>query len=260
MLSRRVLLAAAPALGLAGAALAGERGAYPPDVGRKFRADGRVMPFRGNTIISHLPQQGPGSEFFDTLLEVYRELPAHAFSRKITALPPSSYHMTLFGGANDSDRRPGLWPADLPLDLPMAECDRILGERLKAFDLDCELPFRMRVDLAEPPPAERPLTIRLVPLDGAEDAKLRRLRSRLSDVLGIRAPGQDAYRFHVTLAYLYRWLTPEEDRAFRAVLAGWRDRLAKACPVIALGAPEYCLLEDMFAFKRQFYLGRPSIL
>lgn len=90
----------------------------------------------------------------------------------------------------------------------------------------------------------------------AEDAKLRRLRARLSDVLGIQSPGQDAYRFHVTLAYLYRWLRPEEERAFRAALAIWRRRLAKACPVIALGAPEYCLLEDMFAFKRQFYVGR----
>jgi hypothetical protein len=253
-LSRRALLAAGPLLGLAGQVLAADRPAFPPDVGKKFDAEGRVMPFVGNTIICHLPQQGPGSEFFDGLLDIYRALPRQVFSGKITPLPPSSYHMTIFGGANDPYRQPGLWPADLPLDLPIAECGRILGERLKAFDLECALPIRMRIDRAEPPASERPLTIRLEPLDAAETIKLRRLRARLSKVLGIAIQEPDAYRFHVTLAYLWRWLTPDEDRAFRASLAGWRARLAKACPVLERGAPEYCLLDDMFAFKRQFYL------
>jgi len=30
--------------------------------------------------------------------------------------------------------------------------------------------------------------------------------------------------------------------------------IAQRAPVITLGNPEYCLLNDMFAFKRQFYL------
>jgi hypothetical protein len=31
--------------------------------------------------------------------------------------------------------------------------------------------------------------------------------------------------------------------------------LAQRCPIITFGAPEYCLLKDMFAFERQFYLS-----
>ncbi len=255
--SRRTILAAGlPAAALAGSlAHAAQKNAYPPDVGRKFDADGRVKPFAGNTIICHIPQQGPGSETFDALLDIYRQLPAHAFAAKVTALPPSSYHMTIFGGANDQDRKPDLWPADLPLDVPMADCDRLLGERLEAFRLDCDLPLRMRVNLAEPAASERPLTIRLLPIDDAEQAKLTRLRERLSQALGIRAPGHDTYRFHITLGYLCRWLTPAEDADYRRALRTWREGLAKRCPVIALGAPEYCTLADMFAFKRQFYLN-----
>lgn len=255
--SRRAVLAAGlPAAALGGSlAHADQRSAYPPDVGRKFDADGRVKPFAGNTIICHVPQQGSGSETFDALLDIYRQLPVHAFAAKVTALPPSSHHMTIFGGANDQDRKPGLWPADLPLDLPMADCDRLLGERLKAFRLDCDLPLRMRVNLAEPAASERPLTIRLLPVDDAEQAKLTRLRERLSQTLAIRAPGHDAYRFHITLGYLCRWLTPAEDADYRRALKGWREGLAKRCPVIELGAPEYCTLADMFAFKRQFYLS-----
>lgn len=228
----------------------------PPDVGRKFFADGRVMPFAGNTIICHLPQQGDGAAPFHALLDIYRALPAHAFARKITTLPPSSYHMTVFGGANDKERQPGLWPSFVPLDTPIAECNRRMGERLRALRLGEDAgPYRMRIDLAEPPAGESPLTIRLLPADDGEAARLRRVRARLSDALGIRAPDQDRYRYHITLAYLIEWLTADEERDFRRALANWKDMLRVRAPVVTLGAPEYCTLEDMFAFDRQFYLS-----
>lgn len=228
----------------------------PPDVNRKFYADGRVMPFAGNTIICHLPQQGENAGPFNALLDVFRDLPRHRFAGKLTPLPPSSYHMTIFGGANDKERRTPLWPADLPLDLPMEECNRVLGERLRAFKLDDGAPpYRMRVDLSEPSESERPITIRLVPIDEAERRRMARLRDRLSQRLSIRAPGHESYRYHVTLAYLIQWLTADEQLEFRGALKRWRESIAERCPVISLGAPEYCTLKDMFAFERQFYLS-----
>jgi hypothetical protein len=246
--------------GLALAGLAAARGGaadrLPPDVGRKFAADGRVLPFAGNTIICHLPQQGAGSEAFDALLDVYRALPGEPWARKVTALPPSSYHMTVFGTANDKARRYPLWPAGLPLDMPMADCDRILGERLRAFRLGDEAgPYRMRVNMESPPAGETPLTVRLLPTDDAVEARLRKLRDRLSDVTGIREPDHDRYRFHITLAYQVAPLTPQEDDAWRRSLAAWKAMIARRAPIITLGNPEYCLLKDMFAFKRQFFLS-----
>ncbi len=246
--------------GLALAGLAAARGGaadrLPPDVGRKFAADGRVLPFAGNTIICHLPQQGAGSEAFDALLDVYRALPGEPWARKVTALPPSSYHMTIFGTANDKARRYPLWPAGLPLDMPMADCDRILGERLRAFRLGDEAgPYRMRVNMESPPAGETPLTVRLLPTDDAVEARLRKLRDRLSDVTGIREPDHDRYRFHITLAYQVAPLTPQEDDAWRRSLAAWKAMIARRAPIITLGNPEYCLLKDMFAFKRQFFLS-----
>ncbi|WP_206244716.1 DUF1868 domain-containing protein [Novosphingobium terrae] len=258
MSSRRTFLAGSTALlaGLGTAARAGspEQGT-PPDVGRKFLANGQVMPFAGNTIICHLPQQGPDSAPFDALLDVYRVLPAREWARKVTVLPPSSYHMTIIGGANDKERRRPLWPADLPLDMPMAECDRILGERLRAFRLGTEAgPYRMRVNPAAPSAKEGPLTMRLLPFDAAEEKRLRRLRDRLSEVLGIQDTGHDTYGFHITLAYQFAALTSAEDAAWREDLAQWKQQIIARAPVITLGPPEYCLLADMFAFKRQFYL------
>lgn len=224
----------------------------PPDVGRKFASDGTVLPFNGNTIICHLPQQGADSAPFDALLDVYRALPGEGWARKVAALPPSSYHMTIFGGANDKERHHPLWPADLPLDLPMGDCDRILGERLRAFRLGEEAgPYLMRVNPQEPHGGETPLTLRLLPADAAQDRRLRRLRDRLSQVLGIIDNDHDHYRFHITLGYQFAPLTAQEDAAWRLSLARWKRQI----PPITLGAPEYCLLSDMFAFKRQFYLS-----
>lgn len=257
MTTRRMLLKGT-GLALAGVAASGIRAAdrLPPDVGRKFSADGRVLPFEGNTIICHLPQQGSGSEAFDALLDIYRALPGGSWARKMTALPPSSYHMTIFGGANDKARRYPLWPAGLPLDMPMTECDRILGERLRAFRLGDEAsPYRMRVNPEAPSAGETPLTVRLLPADAGTEARLRRLRDRLAEATGIREPDHDRYRFHITLGYQFAALTPEEDAAWRGSLAVWKTMIAKRAPVILLGNPEYCLLKDMFAFKRQFYLS-----
>jgi hypothetical protein len=226
----------------------------PPDVGRKFYPDGSVKRFDGNTIICHLDQQGPNATFFNALLDIYRETPRHDFMRKVTLLPPSSYHMTIFGGANDPDRVPGLWPSDLRLDLPMQACNEALGARLQAVQFGFDEPFRMKVDVGEPKADERPLTIRLLPFDDAEERRLRNLRNRLSDILKIRAPRHDEYSFHITMGYLIRWLNSAEQAEFRQSMKTWRETVATACPVIELGAPEYCVLKDMFAFERQFYL------
>src|SRR5690349_15028789 len=90
-----------------------------PSGGHKFRPDGRVLPFPGSTIICHLPQQGASFEAFDAILDIYRELPDHAFSKKLGVLPPSSYHMTIIGTATDADRR---WPPYVPQQASIEEC------------------------------------------------------------------------------------------------------------------------------------------
>lgn len=224
------------------------------EVGRKFYPDGRVHPFRGNTVVCHLDQQGPNSDFFYALLDIYRQLPAQRFWHKITPLPPSSYHMTIFGGANDPDRKPEIWPRDIPLDTPIDECSRILGDRLKAAAIGTVAPLRLRIDETPMVQGELPMTIRLLPIDDAENKRLRDLRDRLSDIFGIRSPNHDRYRFHVTLAYLIRHLARAEQKAFEEAYAHHHADLAKRFPVVEIGQPEYCLMDDMFAFHRQFYI------
>jgi hypothetical protein len=251
------LATATAAAGAAGAAFARtdtDSDAMSPTAGDKFYADGRVHPFAGNTIICHLAQQGEDAVAFRALLDIYRAAPGMDFMRKITLLPPSSYHMTVFSGANDAQRTTGLWPRTVPLDAPKAECDHRIGAMLRDFALETALPIRMAVDPAEPPADDMPFKIRLVGADSGEEHKLRWLRDRLSDHLGIRAPTHDAYYFHISLGYLIQPFTPAERTAFLARQAAWRAMVRHAAPVIVLGAPEYCTFRDMFAFDQQFYL------
>jgi hypothetical protein len=226
----------------------------PPDVGRKFYPNGKVRPFLGNTIICHLPQQDQGFETFDALLDIYRELPDHAFSRKIALLPPSSYHMTIFGGADDQERKPGLWPADVPLDASIEACNDYVANQLKHFSLGTSLPIRMRVNDAQPPVHPDPLLIDLVPVDEAEERKLRKLRDRLADVLKIHTPHHDTYSFHISLAYQIEWFDAAEQADYVAARQRWREQLKRRAPIIEFGAPEYCTLNDMYAFRRRFFL------
>lgn len=231
------------------------RSSHPPDVGSKFYADGRVHRFPGNTVICHVPQQGEDSACFDALLDIYREAPAHPFVRKIALLPPSSYHMTIVGGANDKPRERKSWPADLPIDMSIARCTEILAGRLRAARLECRLPIKMKVDPSQDPTNGAPLTLRLLPADEAERSKLSNLRRAISDVTKIPISSPDTYRFHISLGYFVEWLTAAEQAAFARTFNRWAQQLALKSPVIALGAPEFCSFDDMFAFHRIMYLA-----
>lgn len=222
-----------------------------PDVGSKFDPQGRVIRFAGNTVICHLAQQGPEATAFRALLDIYRTLPRYGFARKITLLPPSSYHMTLFGCANERQRLPNVWPASVPLDTPIEECTRRLAARFEGFDLRLARPIRMRVALDESPVDERPLKIRLRSADAVQERALRDARNRLSDHLGIRTPTHDAYEFHITLAYLFEALTATEHREFRLARTSWHRHLASAVPEIVLSTVEFCHFDDMFHFDRR---------
>lgn len=231
------------------------RPAFPPDVGSKFYGDGRVHSFPGNTVICHLPQQGPDAGCFDALMDVYRDAPRHRFVKKVALLPPSSYHMTVFGGANDHPRLPASWPSDLPLDAAMEACNRLVADRLRATRIECPLPVRMKVDPAQDPTNGRPLTMRLLPFDDAEHAKLRSVRQQISSATKIPLPATDLYRFHVSIGYSIGWLDANEEAEFVQVFSQWCRQVAARAPVIDLGAPEFCTFEDMYAFHRLMFLG-----
>lgn len=224
----------------------------------KFAPNGQVLPFPGNTIVCHLPQQGTNSAVFEELLDFYRMAPWTSFAPKLALLPPSSYHMTIIGGATDSGRTEGKWPIGIPLDAPIEECNRIVGERLRRAELPEMCPIRMRIDQADSGYDGNTLRIPVEPIDDAEFERLEGLRSAIARAIGIPAPVPGTYQFHITLGYLIRPFEAAEEQEALEVLADWKQRVVRASPSISLGIPEYCTFEDMFAFRRQFFLGLPQ--
>jgi len=221
--------------------------ATPRDTILKFNHDGSRRSFAGNTIICHLPQQCRVRDLTAALGSALRTSP---FAPKLGLLPSDSYHISIFPGVNDQDRAVYGWPADIPIDVPMRECNRIIGERIASFKMREELPIRVRVDEEQTYGPERVSTLRISPADDGENAKLRGLRDRLaSEVFKFRSKDHDTFGFHVTLAYQMSPLTIEEERAYQAILKQHVPKIIAAAPVIELGDPEFCTFEDMYRFE-----------
>lgn len=225
---------------------------YPSEVDRKFTAAGDALPFRGNTMLSHIAL---GTLASNALIAVRNTINRRSFSRCLAFTPPSSYHMTVIQGADDAVRKPGLWPADLPLDTPLAECTAHFERKLANFQLDIALPFRMRI-VEFSAHRDSGATVRLEPADASENRKIRGLRDRIADLLEIRAPGHEQYGFHVTLAYLVNWMDEAQTQDYLSIQPDCLKFLQKTIPVLELGAPEFCTFNDMNAFDMQFLVGQ----
>jgi len=228
---------------------------YPADVDRKFDARGGVLRFTGNTVLSHIAL---GTTASNALIAVRDAIKNRSFSHCLAFTPPTSYHMTVLEGARDKVREPGHWPADLPLDTPLDICTAHFERKLANFQLDAPLPFRMRI-VEFSARRDSGATVRLEPIDGAENRKLRCLRDRIADLLQIRAPGHEQYGFHVTLAYLMNWMSEEQTEEYLSLQPDCLRFLQKNVPVLELDAPEFCVFNDMYAFDMQLLVGQPSI-
>lgn len=251
--TRRQLLASAAALGSADLSYAqpGMQQGLPKDVGRKMNSDGSVREFLANTFIGPLAQQGEDFAVFDAFLDIYRDFPRHAFHRKIALLPPSSYHITVFGGLNDVDRGTPNWISSIPADMPI---ERVTEQYLQALHKLPKLngaPLLFDVDMERLPPAKKEggLTIPLRPADLATERSLRVIRDQLSDLTGIRRKDHDSYEYHVSIGYFFQFLNADEAQDLREATARWMRHIAAVDRKPRIASVQFCRLRDMYAYE-----------
>lgn len=226
---------------------------YPIGVPTKFTPDGEAVRYPGNTTVCHI---APDSPLQPALKLVYDTLATHPRLSKIfRLLPPASWHMTVFDGVREIECEEGMWPAGKGK-LPVDECTRIFTPRLRALGLELEEeglgpPYKMRARGFLPvEPAG--LGFAIFGATEEEELRMRRLRDRLADTLGFRAPNHYVYPFHVSMAYLLRWAEGEDREEMFRVL----DDLASRTEVeFELGAVEFNTFETMLDYPRLFYLG-----
>ncbi|KAH3661419.1 hypothetical protein OGAPHI_006826 [Ogataea philodendri] len=225
-------------------------------MGRKFKADGTVNKFRGNTVLCHLPQQGPGRDLFKRLLDFYKEFPILLFKNKITMLPSSNLHMTMFDCIHEFKRESEGWPKDLPRDPPIEQCNEWMVKTLTETSFDIDLPIRLQVDSSYVEQTSHggmdTWKVALLPLNSEEEQKIKQLRVGIATALGIPLPTLASYKFHMTIAYINEEFTPEESAQLKALV----DKFHQEARVVELGAPEVCCFEDMFYMERFGFLGK----
>lgn len=224
------------------------------DVGRKVNADGTVREFIANTFIGPLGQQGEDFAMFDALLDVYREFARHSFHKKIALLPPSSYHITVFGGLNEVDRGTERWSSRDPVDAPLEQVtERYLRELRVLPRLDRE-PFLFEVDISRSPSLRGNLSVPLRPINEKTRIRLQTIRNQLAELTGIRRPDHDKYAYHITLGYFFRSLDPDEVQALATAANLWIRRLAVHRRPFRINSIQLCRLRDMYAFEQIFEL------
>lgn len=219
----------------------------PKDTLLKFNPDGSPRPFAGNTVICHLPQQ---SLFRDVVAALGDGLRSSSFSGKLAVLPSDSYHVTILSGPNDQDRARYGWPSDIPINTPIAECNRIIGERIARFRMHSELPIRFCVDKEKNLAPQRASGLQLVPADAKEKLKLRMLRDQMAtEVFRYRTADHETFGFHISLAYQMSAFTAEERREYQSRLVHHIPTIIATAPVIEFGVPEFCTFGDMYRFE-----------
>jgi hypothetical protein len=212
----------------------------------KFNPDGTPRPFAGNTVICHLPAQ---CVMRDAMLELRDAMESASFHHKLGLTSTDSYHMTIFPGANDQDRMLYGWPSYVPADVPIDVCSRMVGERMAEAQLKCRLPLRVRIDESATVNFSTACSLRMLPVDADENAKLRSLRDQLAEVYGFRLKDHATYQFHITMSYQMASFTPEERNTYQQLMAKHIRKIIAAQPVLELGNPEYCTFPDMFRFE-----------
>ncbi|MBV1831689.1 DUF1868 domain-containing protein [Komagataeibacter sp. AV436] len=218
----------------------------------KFHPDGRPRSFPGNTVICHLP---PDGAFFHAMLDLHHQMGQFDFAAKIALLPPSSYHMTVFDGLNNTRRARPTWPRDLARDTPMPQCNAWVGDRLRVFPGRLAAPLRMRPAYPDPLRDRQGCRIRLEAVDRAGATALRRFRHGLAAHLGMHDAWLDRYVFHTTIGYRIRAFTAREAHEYTDAMVRFQGRMAARLPEIDLGPPEFCLFDDMHAYHRQFLVA-----
>ncbi len=211
-------------------------------VGHKFNSDGSVRNFPGNTIICLLDHS---TDVFRRVKEQKDFLACSPAGGCITVLPDESLHMTAIEGVCDKVRERPYWTDRFPLDAPLSEIDDFLEEQWK------KIPplgvVRMRFDQLW---MDSGICIGLYPDHYEDDKRIRDWRDFVSNITGLRFPGHDRYRFHISLAYGIRMPDEKED-AFLETLKKKFDRMCKeAVFTFEVPEPSLTFFDGMFFFNK----------
>ncbi|WP_172326777.1 DUF1868 domain-containing protein [Mangrovicoccus sp. HB161399] len=213
-------------------------GISQPGGGGKFTPEGQLLIWPGNTMICHVD---PGSDAHAALADIQAGLKAGPHAGCFTFLPGESLHMTVFQGISGPFANRFDWPGGVDRTATRNQVTAVLKQRLKGIGL----PASRRIRALEVF-AGHSMTVDGI---GPDEAGLRDTRARLREATGIDPEGYATYTFHITLAYLLRWLSEEEAHEVAALSRDLFARHGARLQDIRLGQVELCNFEHMHHFE-----------
>lgn len=215
-----------------------EQGAAPARLGSRFNAEGQFLPEPGNTIVAHVPEGSQTQAGLITLAQKMKALPG---AGHFAFTPISSYHMTVFQGVIEFRREEGFWLPFLPMDATIDSVTAHMVEKLKTFPKSRS--FKIK------PIALTPLGLTVAGKTREDEQALRDFRDQLADCFGYRHPDHDDYTFHITMAYLIKFMPPEQAKIHAQAIKALGDEFLAKVPNIELGTSDFCTFEDMNHFE-----------
>lgn len=216
---------------------------YLANIGNKFHADGSVRTFAGNTVISFIDHSDP---VFALFCEVRSMLQNSCAGECFSFLPDDSIHMTVFEGVCDQWREAPIWTRLLPLDAPLEEVDRLFEQRFlhaPAFGS-----VRMRTVGIK---TGGGYGISLMPKMQKDAEALFSYRAAMSDLLGIRFPDHDEYRYHISICYGIKPPTQEQDEALDRFEGKASGLIAASKLEFEVSPPHLTYFRNMYAFEKK---------
>lgn len=207
--------------------------------GGKFTSDGTPLPYPGNTFLCHIDQTSP---FFQAVCAVQDRLINSPFAQHFAFLPKPSFHMTIFCGVSGTPLDNEGWPKDVAPGARLKEINDHFENKIA--DMKGPEAFFVR------PRSLDPNSIRMCAADSDEEIKLRTMRDQLRDATGLHRPDHAGYEFHVSMAYLLKWLRSDEADALLTLSEqSFADHLA-TFDRVDLGPVEFCDFDDMRHFRK----------
>lgn len=214
---------------------------YGKSIGKKFYEDGRIRRYPGNTVVARVLPDCSGYAVMTKLYDMVKEA---EMDKYLILMPHDSYHMTVIRGLNDQVRTDDCWPEKLPKDTPMEKVDDYISEAVARV----KMPDRIKMKFDRIKYSPNCMIVLLLPADENEAQKLKEFRDGVADEIGLRLPGHDEYRFHITLGYTRVIAEGEDEVRLREMIAKMDKLIADQEP-IEISNPYMAFYDDMLVFS-----------
>lgn len=204
----------------------------------KFKENGDFNEFAGNTIVANLFNNISVMNVVKYLQSEYRKLP---FINKFTLTPEGSIHMTVFELLCDKNRVDKYWSKNISLTLPIEDVGHHFAKILCDFPLTNEKITMETTGMGNTNILVRPHNIETL-------VRLTELRTKLSEITGVKFPNHDTYQFHISIGYLRESLTDEETIFFEEFKSKMSSYLIDHLPTIEINRIDYTVFDDMTKF------------